>query len=143
MSGLTGEDRFDSKLFPDPNSGCWLWEGSLSGYRYGTFWFQGRAIKAHRFSYERLVAKIPDGLVLDHKCRNGFCVNPAHLEPVTQRENIMRGCAPASIQARQDSCIHGHRLAGPNLYIKPNGARQCVACRRVTDRKRRGRHGNA
>lgn len=69
---------------------CWLWERGTNG-GYGMYWFRGRNIAAHRFAYEALVGPIPEGLELDHTCRVKRCVNPAHLEPVTHRENILRG----------------------------------------------------
>lgn len=68
---------------------CWNWTGGTSTV-YGLFWFDNRMVRAHRWVYEHLVGPIPDGMQLDHLCRNTKCVNPDHLEPVTQQENIAR-----------------------------------------------------
>lgn len=133
---LTVSERFEASYIPEPNSGCWLWLTSATRHGYGEFWDGIRVRRAHRWAYEHFIAPVPAELVLDHKCRVPCCVNPAHLEPVTQRVNVLRGMAPAAIQAKRTHCIHGHELLGENLYIKPNGARQCVPCRRLTDKKR-------
>lgn len=137
----TKVEKFESMYVADPNSGCWLWLASTNVRGYGNFCADGKVYRAHRWAYEALVGPVPRHLVLDHKCRVHCCVNPAHLEPVTQRENILRGMAPAALQAARTHCIHGHELSGSNLYVKPNGARQCIPCRRETD-KRRPRNGN-
>ena len=97
---------------------------------------------AHRFSYELHVGPIPTGLTLDHLCRNTLCVNPAHLEPVTMRENILRGYSPSANGARATHCPHGHPYNERNTGItKTNGARFCRTChnQRVNDRKKRKR----
>lgn len=70
----------------DLATGCWLWQGTLDPLGYGRF---GRKL-AHRCGYERHIGPIPAGLVLDHLCVNPPCVNPAHLEPVTQSVNMQR-----------------------------------------------------
>src|SRR6266496_2265386 len=74
---------------------CWLWTGKTGRDGYGRIGLGGRGalvrVRAHRFAYELLIGPIPDGLQIDHLCRVRHCVNPAHLEPVTQRENILRG----------------------------------------------------
>lgn len=72
-------------------SGCWVWSGSPSTRGYGKITVAGTIFYAHRFMYELHVGPIPDGLYIDHLCRNKMCVNPDHLEPVTHRENLMRG----------------------------------------------------
>ena len=71
---------------------CWEWTGS-NDRGYGMFRLDGRTVRAHRWAWETLVGPIPRGLHLDHLCRNPPCVNPDHLEPVTQPENIRRGHA--------------------------------------------------
>ena len=70
---------------------CWIWTGSLNDKGYGVFWVGSKHMKAHRFSFELLVGQIPNGTEPDHLCHNRACVRPSHLEPVTHRENCVRG----------------------------------------------------
>lgn len=122
--------------------GCWLWTGAKNENGYGFTRLGGRDAKqsvAHRAVYLALIGPIPDGLVLDHTCRTPACVNPAHLEPVTQRENLLRG---RTIQARNKAktrCLRGHALSGDNLIVRPNGGRGCRACKNALQRERRAR----
>lgn len=116
---------------------CWVWTASRYRNGYGQFGqWPHSAVLAHRFAYETLVGQIPEGLVIDHLCRNRLCVNPEHLEPVTTRTNNLRGASFAAVNAAKTHCIHGHPLDGDNLYIHPkNGRRQCRACRQDARRK--------
>ena len=114
----------------EASSGCWEWTGALST-GYGVLRFGGRQAYTHRIAYEIVVGLIPSGLQIDHLCRNRACCNPAHLEPVTRRENLMRGNGPAAVNARKETCPHGHDYAGANLYVAPNGRRGCRACRQA------------
>ena len=82
-------ERFWEKV--DKTATCWLWRASIRNHGYGRIKVNGRAEQAHRVAYELLVGPIPEGLTLDHLCRVRLCVNPAHLEPVTQKVNIRRG----------------------------------------------------
>jgi hypothetical protein len=87
--------RFWDKVQDRPKGeGCWLWEGAINSQGYGNFWDGVRFVKAHRFAYECLIGEIPEGLTIDHLCRVRHCVNPSHLEPVTMRENFLRGDRP-------------------------------------------------
>lgn len=83
-------ERFHAKYSIDPATGCWNWLNALGRNGYGRFWMAGRLHTAHRVSWELNVGEIPDGLHIDHLCRNRRCVNPAHLEPVTVIENNRR-----------------------------------------------------
>ena len=111
---------------------CWNWTAAkASKYGHGKFMVKdpetGRWAnrKAHRWAYENIVGPIPEGLTIDHLCRNPRCVNPAHLEPVTLAENIRRQGAAVT------HCPQGHPLSGENLYVvKQTGYRQCVTCKR-------------
>jgi len=92
--------RFLAKL-PEqlPLWGCWEWQGARNHYGYGALWLRGQVVYAHRLAFEHFVGPIPAGLQLDHLCRNRACVNPDHLEPVTQAENVRRGAAARRAEA--------------------------------------------
>ncbi len=107
----------------DATGDCWEWTGAVTTGGYGSF----RPVPsespttAHRAVYEFLVGDIPEGLDLDHLCRNRSCVNPDHLEPVTRIENMKRA------SKRRTSCPRGHRMIGENLVID-QGSRRCRTC---------------
>jgi predicted transcriptional regulator len=84
-------DKIQSRYIPEPNSGCWIWLGHIKKNGYGSLTIGEKNFQAHRLSYEAHVGKIPEDKVLDHKCKLRCCCNPDHLEPVTQRENFLRG----------------------------------------------------
>lgn len=112
-------------------STCWVFTGRLrNGYGLiGEGGKGGRTRSAHRVAYELLVGPIPDGLVIDHLCRNRACVNPSHLQPVTQRVNVHRGLAPAAKNAVLTVCQKGlHDLVDSNVCID-EGKRRCRTCR--------------
>lgn len=136
--------RFQAKIVVN-HAGCWEWQGSLTdGYgraRMG----RGRRPLAHRIIWELLVGKVPAGLHLDHLCRVRHCVNPAHLEPVTHRENVRRGNGACGVHARATHCPQGHAYEGDNLVLRRNGARTCRACKNIQNqaykRRKRERRG--
>lgn len=120
--------------------GCWEWK--LSRLRgYGLFSIKHRNRFAHRVSWELANGRpIPEGLTIDHLCRNTWCVNPDHLEPVTIRENIFRSpIAQAVINAAKDECDSGHPFTADNTYIRPNGNRTCRTCNRAAVRRYKAR----
>ncbi|MFC8095360.1 HNH endonuclease signature motif containing protein [Streptomyces sp. NPDC057301] len=131
-------DRFLAKI-RDTEGGCWEWTGARTSKGYGSFWLDGRMQYAHRVAYESMRTPIPDGLVIDHLCRNRACVNPGHLEPVTNRTNILRGVSFCATRARQTRCVHGHAFTAANTYRAPNGTRKCRTCRNTTSRRSRVR----
>jgi hypothetical protein len=117
----------------DGDTGCWLWGGYIdasTGYgKHGKRW-------AHRAVYEMHRGPIPEGLQLDHLCRTRACVNPEHLEPVTLRENVLRGTAPAALNAAKTHCAAGHPFTGANLIVRANGSRGCRTCENAQQRER-------
>lgn len=127
---IYGDDdsRFMSKV--DTTAGCWVWRGDLTPDGYGRFWARGKNVAAHRWSYEHFVGPIPEGLQIDHLCCVRRCVNPAHLEAVTCRENLHRGDTLNARNARKTHCKHGHEFTEANTLINSDGERVCRACRR-------------
>ena len=120
------EERFWPKV--QKTETCWLWTGALKSGGYGQFFAEKYAL-AHRVAYELVVGPIPEGLTLDHLCRVHNCVNPAHLEPVTNGENLRRGMGPTGIHARATHCPKGHEYTVENTYRNKKGWRTCRACR--------------
>ena len=106
---------------------CWLWTDSLNNGGYAFFTCGGEHYSAHRYSYELRNGPILDGFTIDHLCRVRHCVNPDHLEVVSQYENTARGEG----HGHETYCPQGHLYSGKNLYITPDGSRQCRICRRV------------
>lgn len=135
------EERFWNFVLPEPNSGCWLWSGSLVWGGYGQFKVSRNTVRAHRFSYQFLVGPIPDGLHLDHKCRVRSCVNPDHLRPVTIRENNLLGEGPAAWNMAKTHCPAGHEYTPENTRIGGrNKSRFCRACQAEANRAFRIAH---
>ena len=142
------------KIYPEPNSGCWLWVGGGNGCGYGLYWCRREKRKryAHRVVYESHFGPILGGLDLDHICRTPCCVNPAHLEPVSRSSNIMRGHSP-SLTARRNAerakavthCPKGHEYTLENTYLQPRSghsrasSRKCRTCDRIRDAQRRAK----
>ena len=127
---ITTEERFFSHV--EQSGDCWLW----TAFRqpdgdYGKFNLDGRCLLAHRWSYEFLRAEIPADLSLDHLCRNPPCVNPWHLEPVTQRVNLHRSDNGVGVNARKAECLRGHAFDAANTYLTRDGRRQCRRCMRI------------
>lgn len=113
---------------------CWQWMGAKNSYGYGLIHRKRVRSMAHRFAYEALIGPIPSGLHIDHLCRNPGCVNPAHMEPVTLVENVMRGVGFAPINKRKTHCPRGHEYTPENTMIVQSGgkhkSRSCRECRR-------------
>lgn len=129
---------------PEPNTGCWLWEGGDRGQGYGAFKIDTkRAISAHRASYQLHKGPIPDGLTIDHLCRVRCCVNPDHLEAVTAVVNVKRGeyrkglalggAANGRRQQARTHCKRGHEFTpentGTQTSAKGTPSRYCKACK--------------
>jgi hypothetical protein len=129
------DDRFWSKV--EKTDGCWEWLRYCSRDGYGIFRFKGKIVKAHRWAYQSICGPIPDGLTIDHLCRNRKCVNPDHLEAVTMKENWRRGMNPMAVNARKTHCTHGHEFTPENTY-SGRGRRECRECRRLDGVRRVG-----
>jgi HNH endonuclease len=123
------EDRFWEKVEKNKTD-CWEWTAAkLKGY--GWFNIGGKSVSAHRLSYEMLVGDIPEGLQLDHLCRNRGCVNPDHLEPVTPRVNTLRGEALSAKRSRMTHCIRGHEFTEENTWVSKKNQRRCKKCKAI------------
>lgn len=121
--------RFWDKVAPCPMSGCWLWTAALDGHGYGQIRADGKNRLAHRFAYVAAFGEHASGLELDHLCRTPLCSNPLHLEPVSHRENMMRGRTVGAANAAMTTCAHGHPFDGVNSYTNKRGIRVCRLCR--------------
>lgn len=129
-------ERFHTKYVIDDVTGCWNWTGTLAVKGYGRFSIGGRTPVAHRASWTIANGReVPEGLALDHLCRNRGCVNPEHLEVVSEGENISRGTASSASTLRNilggiEECARGHDMTLPGAwrYNVPQGKRYCREC---------------
>lgn len=134
------EDRFWSKV--NKTESCWNWSHSTSGKSgYGKFFKDGKMKYAHRVAYELIKGLIPHNLFLDHLCRNRLCVNPNHLEIVTNQENCKRGLTGLlnNYNSRKTHCSQGHEFSIENTSFAKYGEkihRRCKTCKKIYDSKR-------
>lgn len=144
LAGVTAADRFFALVVKGDLGGldCWEWQGYRMPFGHGRFRVNGCKVLAHRWSYEFHVGPIPNGLTIDHLCRNPPCVNPAHLEPVTHRTNVLRGDGPAAHNAAKTHCPSGHAYTPANTYIDSLGRRVCRVCRSDWQRTYRAKKTN-
>jgi len=147
-------ERLATKIQVDSETGCWLWTAYVNPSGYGEASQDGRMRGAHRVVYEAMRGPIPASMFLDHQCHNRDrscrggrrcphrrCVNPAHLEPTTNVDNIRRGRAGEVTRDRlraQTHCKHGHPLSGANVLRDARGYRFCRACARIKARRHVG-----
>lgn len=122
------------------DNGCWQWRGAINKTEgYGRFYARDRTGDAHRFSYIVHKGEVPEGLVLDHICRHRSCVNPDHLRPVTNAENVLSGVGLTAKYAKATHCHRGHPFDEKNTYVSARGNRHCKACRTAAYNKYRER----
>lgn len=127
------QEKLLNNIQIQPESECWIWQGYLSkGYgrvRVGT-----KRILVHRASYESFIGRIPSNMTIDHICNNTACINPNHLRPSSQRENILRGNGLAARNRSKELCKRGHKYD----YVSLQGKRQCTICAKILrDAKRK------
>ncbi len=124
--------KIQKRIELDLLSGCWIWIGHKNNRGYGCFEIKQKEYKAYRLTYEYWNGKIPEGLEIDHLCRNTSCVNPSHLEAVTHKENVVRGLTGKinHWSANKTHCKKGHEFNKENTYIRPDGWRACKICKK-------------
>ena len=133
---MTVAERFWAKV--DKCGDCWIWSAGRLRNGYGQFRLPDKHVLAHRFAYELEVGLIPEGLTIDHLCRVRECVNPAHLEAVSLRENLLRAETFQGVNARKNECPKGHPYSEENTRMY-RGKRHCRSCDRARDARRRGK----
>jgi hypothetical protein len=129
----TVEDHFDALLIKSDS--CWVLSTSLTTHGYSRFEHRGIIYAGHVFSYERFKKKVTTGLVVHHKCENRACVNPDHLDEITQRENVLAGVTNiVTINLNKTHCNKGHEFTEENTYVY-KAERQCRICRKENTAK--------
>ena len=135
----------------DPETGCHTWTGRLNNMGYGLMTvaqagYKPLTLSPHKVAYELRRGRVPEGMVLDHTCRNRACANPEHLETVVQRENVMRSpIAEGALNAAKTHCPQGHPYSAENTYVyhhaspKKHTSRTCKTCRREYARQYQAR----
>lgn len=130
--------RIAERAVVDPETGCWVWPGARRAGGYGHIGWQSKNVRSyqstHRAMYEACVGPVPGGLDLDHLCRNRACCNPEHLEPVTRRENLLRGVTITAERAARTHCPQGHPYDEGNTYRDRRNRRSCRECGRIHSR---------
>jgi len=132
---LTGDTIVTPGPMPSP---CLVWKWNKNWKGYGRVKYKGTKIVAHRAFYLHFCCAIPEGLTLDHLCRNKACVNWEHLEPVTMKVNLLRGNAVSALNARKTHCLRGHEFAEKSPGTIRN-RRICRVCIRLNEQKRRAK----
>lgn len=130
-------EPIENKYVVNATTGCWEWQRAITnGYGVVQDLRAHRQTQAHRAVYELHHGPIPEGMTLDHLCRNRACVNPNHLEPVSRGENVLRGEGHAAVNARKTHCKRGHEFTPENSYYAPNGkGKRCRECFKTLRRK--------
>lgn len=131
--GKTDAERLFIYSMPEPNTGCWIWTADTVKGGYGRAWDyeNHKKILAHRLSYQTFIGPIPNGLHVDHVCRNTLCINPLHLEAVTRLVNNRRSHIH---RVKKTHCKHGHEFTEKNTMISSSGTRACRLCSTLRQR---------
>ncbi len=126
------EPRFWEKVAVGGTDECWPWRAYINPKGYGSFevCFNGRAqgIEAQRLGWQIVNGDIPVGATIDHLCRNRACVNPAHMEAVSTKENVLRGVGLTAMNKRKTHCPNGHPYSHANTHVRTRGSRECRTC---------------
>lgn len=123
--GMTPLERFMFRV--EKTDSCWNWTGRVSR-GYSVFTIGKLTILGHRYIYRHFKGDIPDGLTIDHLCKNKLCVNPDHLEPVTMRENLARSNSISSVNRAKTHCPNNHPYDDRNTLFAKDGSRICKEC---------------
>lgn len=131
-------DRILTRVQRDEDTECWIWPGATTGPGYGHISWNENGVpihtSTHRALYVATVGQIPAGRDLDHLCRNRLCCNPQHLEPVTRRENLLRGRTVTAARAAVTHCPQGHEYTAGNTFVDKKRRRHCRECGRIQNR---------
>lgn len=126
------ELRIAAKFSVQHETGCQIWQGSLDRHGYGQIFAGGKTFRVHRLNYILAKGELDVSVKLDHLCRNRACINPDHLDPVSDRVNILRGESFSAVNARKTHCDHGHEFSKTNTHFSKK--RNCRACACVRSR---------
>lgn len=133
------EDRFWSNVdVPAQPSCCWEWIGERNHKGYGRVSINASRFVVHRVAYSLLIEPVPEDMQIDHLCRTRYCVNPDHLQPVTNRENLVRGYGVIARSVRATHCPQGHAYTPENtrLYRRARVCRTCDIQKKREARRR-------
>jgi hypothetical protein len=128
--------------YVERSNSCWNWTASCDSKGYGQYAIgtykpnSRRNARAHQVSYALTIGEVPENMVIDHLCRNRTCVNPAHMEVVTNKDNILRGVSPSSKHAIKTHCPYGHPYNDSNTRLNA-GSRVCRTCHRQREALRK------
>lgn len=131
-------DFVEPRIERIPETGCWIWMGGISQKGYARASYDGRDIYLHRWLYQQIYGDVGE-LTMDHLCRVRCCINPAHLEPVTNIENVLRGFGEPAKNRRKTHCKHGHPFDEENTRKQrpetKEKTRVCKTCARLLSNK--------
>ena len=133
--------RFWFRVVEVRDTGCWLWTGGIRADGYGVTNLPGHSDRVHRITYAVFVGPLDPDLVIDHRCKVRRCCNPAHLEQVTDRVDVVDRASPTSIakkRSQQTHCVNGHEFTPENTFTRPQrpGTRECRACQDARNKTR-------